>query len=169
MLKYLLIIVVLSLNNLEASTVTASVGGTLRVYELLSAYSEVGMLFPAQFTGTLSSNLINVHNSAPATGIPNEYGDTRGRAGVVTIEGTGGTFFSITTNTATLTNTSSTINASLSAWSDTAYTIAVPTQIPGSSMGTNLDIYIKGVISSGTNIIPGTYIGTGNINIIYNN
>ena len=159
--------------SISATTVTASVGGTLKVYETITLDNILPLIFPAQFEGPLASDLINIHTGAPATGIPNIYDSTQGRTGRVRVNGTGGTVFAATiASPMSLVNGSSTITAALSLWGSYAggYTYANPTTIAGTpgALGQLTNVYIKGVISAGTNLVAGTYNGTALFTLTYN-
>lgn len=153
-----------------ATTVTASVAGTLKVYQTLSVTTQQSMIFPAQFAGATAANLITVHGGAPATGIPNVVGDTQGRAGLVTVTGTGGTIFtpSIPSPIITMTNSGNNISAGLQLFADTGFTASPPTVIPGTGNSQVANLYVRGFIDSGTTLVAGTYTGSGTVQVVYN-
>ena len=152
----------------SATTVTASVGGTLKVYEGITVITVIPLIFPAQYEQTLSSSLINVEGQAPATGIPNIIGETRGRAGIVGIQGTGGTAFTASiASSMTLTGPSS-ISASLSLWNDSAFTQTPLSSIPGTGLGATYEFFVKGVIASGVQLLAGNYAGSALFSLSYN-
>ena len=156
-----------------ATTVTASVAGTLKVYQTLTATATQTMIWPAQFAiASTTAALTNTHGGAPATGIPNTVGDTQGRAGLVTVTGTGGTIFAAAPAAASITLTGtpsgSIANVAISVHGDTAYATAAPTAIPGSGNSQSALVYVKGVIPASSALVAGTYTGTSTINIVYN-
>lgn len=158
-----------------ATTVTASVAGTLKVYQTLSATATNTMIWPAQFAiASTAAALTNTHGGAPATGIPNTVGDTQGRAGLVTVTGSGGTIFAAAPAAATITLTGnpsgSIANVAISVHGDTAYSTAAPTAIGGTAGATNQTalVYVKGVIPAASALVAGTYTGSSTINIVYN-
>lgn len=157
--------------SLFSTTTTASVGGTLKIYETITLSDVLPLIFPAQFEGPLASDLINVHLGPPATGIPNIVDDTQGRVGRVKINGTGGTVFAATiASPMSLVNNSSTISAALSLWPYSSYTGTLPTIIGGTvgAMGQSTSIYVKGLILAGSSLISGTYTGSAVFTVTYN-
>lgn len=171
-MKKLLVILVLALipSFAFATTVTASVAGTLKVYQTLSITAGNTMIFPAQFAGATAAALINVDGGAPATGIPNIVGDTQGRAGTVILTGTGGTQFNIPTvaSTTPLTNGGSTFTPTYTLHGDAAFTTSPATAIPGTGNSQQLTIYVKGSIASGSLLVAGTYVGSATVSVSYN-
>lgn len=152
------------------TTVTASVAGTLKVYQILSATTLQTIVFPAQFAQTLASPLINIQAGMPATGIPAIAGETQGQAGAVIVSGSGGTLFTPSVTTPLSLSGPSTISAALTLWGDPGYTSAAPTAISGTNgqANQNAGIYIKGIIASSTALLAGTYTGTTTVTISYN-
>ena len=170
-MKKLILISIISLlpTLASATTVTASVSGTLKVYQTVTASSPTSMIWPAQFAGALPANHTNTHTGAPATGIPNVAGDTQGRAGVVNVVGSGATIIAGTIATPmTLTNGANTLSAALSLHGNTAYSTAAPTAIPGTSgqLSQTAVFYVKGIIASGT-AVAGSYTGTAVFTLTY--
>lgn len=165
MSKMFLVLLLLFASSIcNATTVTASVAGTLKVYQHLQATKVSDVVFPAQYAQTLTYDVINVNGAAPATGIPSITGETVGQAGKVDVSGTPGTIFSSSiAPTMTLTGPS-TISAEMSIWGDVGYTTAVPTVV-----GTpNTGMFVKGGIHSGTVLVAGMYTGSVNVTISYN-
>ena len=168
-MKTVLLLLLFLPSVIYGTTVTASVGGTLRVYENLSVNVVYPVRFPAQFAGTLPANLTNVHGGAPATGIPSGWWDTLGNAGVVQVTGTGGSIYTPSiASTMTLTNAASTLTANLSLYRELTYVTLITSTvvIPGSGPGAISEFYVKGVIPSGT-VIAGTYSGSAVLTISY--
>ncbi|MEI6092699.1 MAG: hypothetical protein WCQ47_03335 [bacterium] len=176
-MKKLLIILTLSLIIPSLSYgASATVGGTLKVYTALSAIVYGQMIFPSQFVGSLPANVTNIEGLGGPSGIPSASSNW-GRAGWVRFTGAGNTQIDLTNPTSlSLTNGGSTIsNIPICYWVNTSYTETSPTwpcptqyMLNGSWSGSGqIDIYIRGVIPSGTNLIAGTYTGTHTVTANY--
>lgn len=155
-----------------SQTATTSVGGTLKVYQTLTTTGVADIIWPAQFAGTPATGIVNIDGGAPAAGIPNIAGDTQGRAGKVSVTGSGGTSFSSYIGAMVyLTNGVSNISPNFTLHGDAAYTTGPPTIIPGTNGQLNQTtyIYIKGSLSQpATILIPGIYTGTATVYVTFN-
>ena len=138
---------------------SATTGGTMKVYINLWVFQKQSILFPAQYSGPLAADVINIDGGNPATGIPQVTGNI-GQAGVFVVNGTlGNTFIATSDSQINLTGPSN-ISAALSLWGDAGYTTSAPTVI---SSGSAVNVYVKASIHSGTQLSPGTYTGTATV------
>ena len=168
-MKFLLIIILsLFTVNTYATTVTANVAGTLKVYSPLDINHLVNMNFPTQYQQTLPAHLYSEGASGVSGGTPGNYGsfDVSGSAGgllSLTISQTMAMAHSLGSP-----NITSEILYSLDAgtsWSLSAGT-AFNMNLPGSGGSqTSKTVLLKGKIPSGTTIVPGQYTGTINASV----
>mgnify|MGYP001810030567 CR=1 FL=1 len=165
----LALIVALIPSMIFATTTTATIGGTLKVYETLSL-AKRDMVWPAQYAGTLGSIIFTNSGQPAASGITGT--STIGQAGSVTVTGTGGTQFTPSLGAFTFTagpsnltalNTATTVKlCAAEPMSGAAECTGVGLQtLPNSGVaGQNLQLFVQGKIASGVTLVAGTHTGT---------
>lgn len=167
-MKFLLIIILsLFTVNTYATTVTANVGGTLKVFEPISISHVLNMNFPTQYQQTLGADLY----SEGASGVA---GGTAGNYGSFTVHGSAGAWVEVSVTQympmvhslggANITSTMFYSLTGAAPWNSTQ--MAFNTAMPGSGYGqTSIVVSLRGKIPSGTTIVPGQYTGTINVSV----
>lgn len=165
----LLLILLLSLftSQIFAASTTASIGGTLKVYQPVTISSVVNMNFPTQYAQQLPADL---YSEGPA-GVS---GATPGNYGSFNITGSAGGWIEVTisqtmpmAHSGAQPNITSALFYSLTGaapWTSTL--TAFLTAFPGSGLGqTSMTVTLRGKLSTGTNIFAGQYNGTINVSV----
>lgn len=163
-----------------ATTTTATIGGTLKVYENLSISGVIPMVWPAQYAGTLAGTIFTNTNQAPANGITGT--NVSGKAGKFVVNGTGGTTFTPSLSAFTFTagpGTYTAINAAttvklcgitepmsgaVECTATGSYTLANP-----GTAGQSMSLYVQGKIVGGGTLAltAGTYTGYTTVTVTY--
>ena len=182
-MKKLMIILILALvpSFVFATTTTATIGGTLKVYSTLSLSDVVEMVWPAQYAGPLAVALPTNQGLAAAPGITGP--STVGQVGQVKVNGTGGTqftpslsAFNFTAGPAGLTALNAATSVVICAVSPTGALACPPASVisgqqtlpnPGTAAQSIL-YYIQGMITAGPTLTAGTYTGTTTFTATYN-
>ena len=180
-MKKLLLVLIVALipSMIFATTTTATIGGTLKVYETLSLTGVTDMVWPAQYAGALGSAIYTNTGQPAASGITGT--GTIGQAGKVEVYGTGGSQFTPSLSAFSFTagpGTYTAINTatSLSLCSNdppvnaTSCTVVSGLQsLPNPGAGTqHLSFFIQGKINSGVTVLSGNYTGTTSFTATYN-
>lgn len=175
----LMLIVALIPSIVFATTTTATIGGTLKVYETLSIGDTRDMVWPAQYAGQLAGDIFTSTGVAPAPGITGL--NTAGKSGRVEVVGTGGSQFTPSLGAFTFTAGPSgyasigpSVNICLT---DPTTNVVCANSLPvgtlqtlpnSGSAGQSLVYYIQGGIHSGVTLLAGTYTGTVAFTATYN-
>ena len=173
-MKKLLVIFIIALipSFVFATTTTATIGGTLKVYETLSLGSVVDMVWPAQYAGSFTGTIFTNTNQPSAAGITGT--NTQGKAGKVQINGTAGTQFTPSLGAFSFTAGPSgfaTLNAITTVKICTSEPMSGAAEctnpgvqtLPGTAgtPGVNMSLYVQGkIIGSATALNAGNYTGT---------
>jgi hypothetical protein len=166
----LMLIVALIPSMIFATTTTATIGGTLKVYETLSISSVRDMVFPAQYAGITAGVLYSNTGQPAANGITGTA--TTGQAGSVIVIGTGGTQFTPSLGAFTFTAGPSNLTALSTATTVALCAVDPPigaSQCGGLSAqtlgspgnpGQSIQMFVQGRIAAGVTLVAGTHTGT---------
>ena len=180
MKKILVVLMVMLIPSFAfATTTTAAIGGTLKVYEVLSLDYARPMIWPAQYAGPTSGILYTSTGLAAANGITGT--DVIGQAGRIRVNGTGGTQYTISipsaftftlggTGFGTLAPTTvlcavEPVTAALCAGG----VVAPATQTlsnPG-SLAQSTTWFIQGALPSASSLSAGVYTGSTTVTVTY--
>ena len=177
-MKKLLVILVLALipSFAFATTTTATIGGTLKVYETLSLDNVRVMIWPAQYAGNTTADLFTSTGLAAASGITGT--DTIGQAGRVRVNGTGGTTYNMSlgafaftaggTGFASLAPVVKICTAEPTTAAECTAAAASQTLPSAGTLAQNQTWYIQGKLPTASALNPGVYTGTTIFTVTYN-